>query len=656
MMKQTSTIVLLLLAYFSVGCLATQYQWVGSVSSAFSEPHNWNPVGVPGVTDSITTLTYCPTFCKINLNQASHSVANLTISSPDLHIENGTLTVTNTAFISGLNLNLVNFQTNNAQITYLFQGRVNKTNWFMTGTTNCGPYTSIKFLSANVYNQGTFTVANSFTFTATDNATTFFNSGTFAYNVNGYNYLGVSVTNTGTFQVLQGTLYIGNFRTSITYYSTWDGTLNVAAGAVLQFAPQFYANFRPTLSSNILGQVIFSGNDYNTGYSNADIYSTINFASAWFDDQVSVNVYGNVNVQSLTWGGGKLTNPSGSFTAGSVQTFSTPYYYPILLGDMTLSNTVTANYVFYLGQNAVLHMDGNWVFEQFTLRNVDDYQWAVDNVGTQTQTNALDIFYNYNNNGTLVIPQAICGSSSIFTFSKNVVQKGTMKVAHCAGKLADLIFAGATSIVDGASFIGKGTVGNAGILTASGSFSSAPFKRNTGEFLNNNFAIVSNGAFEKGAVLVNGLNGILQIDGDDFSASLDNLGTIQFSSITHMHIHGDAVFGTTGTIHLKVNGAGNSQQFNVTASDVLDFSNAMSAQFAGTVKVDFTIKQSNIDLSGINGAVIALAKWPINGKFDGHFNRVEATGLSTNIAVTTYYEPNPFTNMNTLFMQLTFSN
>eukprot|EP01112_Ceratiomyxa_fruticulosa_P013522 TRINITY_DN3805_c0_g1_i1.p1 TRINITY_DN3805_c0_g1~~TRINITY_DN3805_c0_g1_i1.p1 ORF type:complete len:121 (+),score=11.22 TRINITY_DN3805_c0_g1_i1:233-595(+) len=120
-----------------------------------------------------------------------------------------------------------------------------------------------------------------------------------------------------------------------------------------------------------------------------------------------------------------------------------------------------------------------------------------------------------------------------------------------------------------------------------------------------------------------------------------------------MHIHGDAVFGTTGTIHLKVNGAGNfffffyflnsismsikffiwlnhstritkktkqklctisnytyssvdfffinilgnSQQFNVTASDVLDFSNAMSAQFAGTVKVDFTIKQSNIDLS-----------------------------------------------------------
>eukprot|EP01112_Ceratiomyxa_fruticulosa_P009700 TRINITY_DN2540_c0_g1_i1.p1 TRINITY_DN2540_c0_g1~~TRINITY_DN2540_c0_g1_i1.p1 ORF type:complete len:657 (+),score=125.45 TRINITY_DN2540_c0_g1_i1:44-2014(+) len=656
-MKHTLSVivVVLILTCFSIGCLSIEYQWKGSVSSAFGDPNNWSPVGVPTSSDSLS-INYCTGVCRINLNQEAYTVVNMAVST--LIIENGTLTVTNITYLEGLNTNLLTLTTNNVETNNIEQGVMNKTNWFMTGYTNFNSYVSIVFQSpSKVYNQGTMFIGSQFYFTSSDNGTTLFNSGIFIYNTYISNNLVISFVNTGVIQVLQGTLIIGpRYTSSLLYSSKWDGHLYVAPGASLSFTPPFNALFYTSLTADFQGTVYFYGNDYYDGWSIANFYGTLNFGNVQFWDHVIVNVYGNVNVQSLTWSGGQLFTHTGVFTVSSATTYDNGFVYPDLLGNITLLNNPAANYEFHIGQNAILTMDGNWLFEQLSLKSVDDSEWGVRNIGTQTELRPLSITYNYINNGFLIFPQEICSPSSTFTFLVSVVQAGTIRTVHCDGKASDLIFAGTTNVLNGASFAGEGVVENKGTFIATGLFHPPPFKKHVSSLLNSKLAIVSSTAFEKDAVLVNAQNGTLQIIGNDFSAALNNEGAIQLPSITHLRFHSSAVFAKTGIVHLKVHGKGSDKKFKVIENDMLDFSPSESAQFSGTIIVDFTIESTDIDndVNELNGVVIELAKWPSNSKFSGRFDAVKTTGLSRSIGIKVNYQTDPFTGDKTLILQLTF--
>jgi hypothetical protein len=217
----------------------TSYTWNGSISTAWNNPSNWTPAGIPGTADNITIVTG-GNICLLN---ASAAINNIILNSGQLNlngfaltangttatfnagsVQNGTLTVSGAnATVFGTGPTVMNCQVSitSATITIkntTFQG---VTDIIKTGTTNDQSSGNNIFNGVlTVNNVGTgyllFGNSNPDQFNA---ASTFNNFGSnhiyVAYGSSGHVFNGpvtfnnASITNTG--------IYVGNYSTSTTF-------------------------------------------------------------------------------------------------------------------------------------------------------------------------------------------------------------------------------------------------------------------------------------------------------------------------------------------------------------------------------------------------------------------------------------------------------
>lgn len=182
----------------------TSYTWNGSASTAWNNPSNWSPAGIPGTIDNITIVTGGNP-CLLN---ASSSINNITINSGQLNLNGFTLTTTGTTatFNAGIVQNGI-LTVSGATTTV-----------FGNGPTNMNCKVNITSAAVTIKNT-TFQDITNITKTGTTNDAS---SGNNIFN-------GIlTVNNTGTGYLLFGNTNADQFNAASTFNNTGSNNLYIA--------------------------------------------------------------------------------------------------------------------------------------------------------------------------------------------------------------------------------------------------------------------------------------------------------------------------------------------------------------------------------------------------------------------------------------------
>ena len=463
-------------------CHAVDKTWTGSASIDWFDGNNWNPVGVPGTNDTAIINSGFVYFSSTNETIIARLTLNGGAMAPNIKVTTnftwiggslqwgGTITIAASAtlIISGDNdKTFIGCTLNNSgTATWSGSGRIVS----LDGTIYGAPNNIINNLSGGTFEAQSTAVIRRDYFSAPslifNNAGTFRKTGTgttntFPYVTANWDSL---FNNSGTVEVLSGTLNVGNFNNAGTVRvqggslelgsGNSSGVFDVQPAGTLNFIYGFYAHELNGATFTNLGSVIFSGGTVGFGADTTIPGAvTLSSGSIWGTNEVTF--------QTLTWTGGTLGGGVTTIAPGGTLAVSGS-------NDKTLGCTLnnhgaatwTGSGTFY-SDGATFYNATNGTFDvrtdsTYTRISPSVYSSFI-NLGTfrkSAGTGTDTFFESFLNGGLLQIQTGGLDITELINVGTAQVQNGILRVSYDSDSTGRfMVSAGAALEFDGNSHV-----------------------------------------------------------------------------------------------------------------------------------------------------------------------------------------------------------